>query len=205
MRVVLPAEGDLTVSKSLQPVIGDGNAMRVASQIMQHVLRTAERRLRVHHPVLTEQRAKERAECRLFRKRLKSAGEAQLSFAESFLQPGGELPAKDAAEYLYRQEEPIAWANPALMIEGKTACWNHTMDMRMVQDSLPPTVKHAHETDLSTEVLGIRGYFQQRCGASPKQKIVDNSLIGQSRVPALLKGVCHNGHSLMPRPRLVAG
>ena len=39
------------------------------------------------------------------------------------------------------------------MIEGKTACWNHAMDMRMVQDRLTPTVKHAHKADLSTEVL----------------------------------------------------
>jgi hypothetical protein len=108
---------------------------------------------------------------------VKSAGEAQLSFSESFLQPG-ELPAKDAAEHLHRQEERIAWANPALMIEGKTACWNYAMDMRMVQGSLTPTVKDAHKTDLSTEVLGLRGYFQQGCGAGPKQKIVDNFLIG---------------------------
>src|SRR5690242_19736763 len=142
--------------------------MRVASQIMEHVLGTAERRLGVHHPILTEQRAQERAECRLLRKGVQSAGKAQLSFPEGFLQPGGELPAEDAAEHLHGQEEPIAWLNPALMIEGKAACWNYTMDMRMVQDSLTPTVKYAHETDLGTKVLGIRGYFQQGCGAAPK-------------------------------------
>lgn len=186
MRVVLPAESDLAISEGDEPVVGNGNAMRVASQIVENVLRTAERRLDVYHPVLTEKRAKERAEGRLLRERLKSAGETQLSFPENFLQPGGELPSKDAAEHLHRQEEPIAWANPALIIEEKTACWNHAMDMRMVQDSLTPTVKHAHETDLSTEVLGIRGYFQQGCSASPKQKIVENAFIGQSEARKLV-------------------
>ena len=77
---------------------------------MQHVLRTAERRLGIHHPVLTEQRAKERAEDRLLREGLKSAGEAQLSLLESSLQRGGELAAKDASEHLHWQEERLAWA-----------------------------------------------------------------------------------------------
>src|SRR5258705_12026180 len=117
MGVVLPAESDLTVGKSHQPMIRDGNAMRIARQVMENVLRTAEGRLGVHHPVLTEQRAKKRAEGRLLCEGLKSAGEAQLSFSESFLQPGGELSSEDAAEHLHRQEERIAWAHSALMIE----------------------------------------------------------------------------------------
>jgi hypothetical protein len=55
------------------------------------------------------------------------------------------------------------------------------MDVRMMQHSLAPTVKHTHKTDLRAEMLGISGYFQQRSGAGAKQKIVDNLLIGESQ------------------------
>ena len=61
MRIVLPSKGDLTVSKTHQPVIGDSDAMRVASQIMQHVLWTTKRRLSIHHQSLrNNERRKER-------------------------------------------------------------------------------------------------------------------------------------------------
>ena len=42
------------------------------------------------------------------------------------------------------------------------------------------------KADLSTEMLGIRGYFQQGCGAGPKQKIVDNLLVGQRQTRKLV-------------------
>jgi len=54
VRVVLPAESDLAIREGNNPVVGNGNAMCVASQIMKYVLRTSERRLRVHDPILAK-------------------------------------------------------------------------------------------------------------------------------------------------------
>ena len=62
MRVILPAERHLTIGQVHEPVVGDGNAMGVASQIMKNVLRAAEGRFGVHDPVVAEERAKERTE-----------------------------------------------------------------------------------------------------------------------------------------------
>jgi hypothetical protein len=54
LRIILPAEGNLTIGKGHDPVIRDGDTMCVPSQIMKNVQRTAERRFRVYDPVLTE-------------------------------------------------------------------------------------------------------------------------------------------------------
>ena len=63
VRVILPAERDLAIGEVNNPMIGDGDAMRVAGQVMKNVLRAAERRLGVHDPVLAEERTKKRTEC----------------------------------------------------------------------------------------------------------------------------------------------
>jgi hypothetical protein len=49
--VVFPLEGDLALLQLQQAAIGNGHAMSVAAQILQHVLRSAEGSLGVNHPV----------------------------------------------------------------------------------------------------------------------------------------------------------
>ena len=63
MSVVLPAERHLTVVKRNQTVIGDGDAMGVARQIVQYMLGAPKRRLGIDNPVLAEKCAEERVEC----------------------------------------------------------------------------------------------------------------------------------------------
>ena len=76
--IILPAEGDLAVRESDQPVVGDGDPVGVAGEIMEHMLRSAEGRLGVDNPVLAEQRTQERAECLLLRQRFQGAGQTKL-------------------------------------------------------------------------------------------------------------------------------
>ena len=54
MRIILPAERDLAIGKGNDPMVGDGDAMCVAGQVMKDVLRAAERWLGIHDPVLAE-------------------------------------------------------------------------------------------------------------------------------------------------------
>ena len=53
---------NLSAIEAEEPSVGDGNRVRVASQILQHMLGLAERRLGVDHPLCsaqgTEQRVK---------------------------------------------------------------------------------------------------------------------------------------------------
>src|SRR6266404_886073 len=54
---VAPTKSDHLLGKRDQAMIGDGHAMGVAAQILEHILGATERWFRVHHPVLSEQRS----------------------------------------------------------------------------------------------------------------------------------------------------
>jgi len=55
MGVVSPAEGDAIVLEGHEPMVGDGDAMGIAGQVVENVFGTAKGRLGVDHPVLAEQ------------------------------------------------------------------------------------------------------------------------------------------------------
>lgn len=54
---ITPAKGNLAIGEGNQPMIGDGHAVRVATEIVQDVLGAAERGLGVDHPVLAEEQS----------------------------------------------------------------------------------------------------------------------------------------------------
>ena len=86
-------------------MVGDGDAVGVASQIMQHVLGAAEGWLGIDDPVLAIKRAQEDGEALLFLERHALAEEAQLMAGKEPSQSGDELASKDAAEHLDGQEK----------------------------------------------------------------------------------------------------
>ena len=52
---IAPAEGDVAIREGDQPGVGDGDAMRVGTEIAQDMFRSAEGRLGVDDPVVSEQ------------------------------------------------------------------------------------------------------------------------------------------------------
>ena len=50
---VAPAETNLAVFKAEKPSVGDGDPMRVAGQVLQHMFGSSERRLGVDHPLFS--------------------------------------------------------------------------------------------------------------------------------------------------------
>ena len=52
--VILPVKGHLSIGQANQSMIGDGNTMGVAGQILEHVLRPTERRLAIDDPVFAK-------------------------------------------------------------------------------------------------------------------------------------------------------
>ena len=79
-------------------MVGDGDAVGVARQIMQHMLGAAEGRLGIDDPVLSVKCAQEDGEVLLLMKRSALAEEAQLMAGKEAPQSGDELAAEDAAE-----------------------------------------------------------------------------------------------------------
>jgi len=112
--IVFPAESDLAIGEVHDPVVGDGDPMRVAGQVVEDVFGPSEGSFGVDHPILTEQRPQKSMEGFLFADPFQASGEHQFPVTESELETGNELAAKYAAQHLYRQEEGIARVNPAL-------------------------------------------------------------------------------------------
>jgi len=63
VRIVSPAERDAIVFKGHEPVVGNGNAMGVSGQVVEHMFGAAEGWLGVDHPVLPKKLPEEVAEC----------------------------------------------------------------------------------------------------------------------------------------------
>ena len=59
--IVLPPKRDRVVRDGDEPVIGDGDAVGVPREVVQHVSGAAKGRLRVDHPRLTMERSEPRA------------------------------------------------------------------------------------------------------------------------------------------------
>ena len=82
-------------------MVGDGDAMGIASQIMQHMFGSAEGRLGIDDPVLAIERAQEDGEALLACQcHALSRRSGACSRAKEAPQPGHELAAEDAAEHL---------------------------------------------------------------------------------------------------------
>jgi hypothetical protein len=54
MSIILPPERHVSVGHLYKSMVGDRNAMGVASQIMQHMFWSAKWSFRIDHPILTE-------------------------------------------------------------------------------------------------------------------------------------------------------
>ena len=75
MGIILPEKGDLVILKGEQTMVGNGDAMGVASQITEHKLRATERRFGINDPILTEEGAEEGSERLGVTQRLQAADE----------------------------------------------------------------------------------------------------------------------------------
>ena len=60
--IVFPTKRDVGFGDIDQTMIGDRDSVRVASQVMEYVVRSTERLFGVHDPVVTEQRSHESRE-----------------------------------------------------------------------------------------------------------------------------------------------
>ena len=98
-----------------------------------------------------------------------------------------ELTAKDTAENFHGQEEGIAGMNPTGVVGRQTPGWNHTMQVRMKQQVLTPTVQHGKETDVCAEMFGVGGDLEQGLGRGVKQQVVEDLFIDQGQMREMMR------------------
>ena len=112
-------------------MVGDGHAMGVAAEIVQHIFGATEGTFQVDHPVFSKQWPEPSSEDLGFGEELPLFGEAQLTILEGLPEGRDELAPKDFPQYLDWQKESPARTNPAGLIESHTSRRNNAMNMRV--------------------------------------------------------------------------
>ena len=92
--IVLPLKGDGVVLMSEQALIGDGDAMGVAAEIGEHLLRPAKRRLGIDHPFGLTERGQVSGEPSGIAERLQFSVKLQFSAVIGLLERFEEQPSE---------------------------------------------------------------------------------------------------------------
>jgi hypothetical protein len=185
--VVFPVKADVTILQGAKPVIGDGDAMSVAGQILEYAPGSTEGRLDVNDPFELGGCFTQGLECGRLGQIAKLAGEVKPTLAKSPSQREQEQFAELTAEDLIRKEERILPAgDPAGAVGGESAAGDDTMQVRMKMQVLTPGVQHGRESDGGAEVSGVGGDGEESFRSSLKQDGIDLSRVLKCQATDLL-------------------
>jgi hypothetical protein len=99
---VSPAKSDVVLVDRDQAVVGNGDAVSVAAEILQNMFGTSKGWFAVNHPLMTEEWPQESGKGLRVGQELQLSMESELVAGEGALEGGHELAAKNAAEHLDR-------------------------------------------------------------------------------------------------------
>ena len=156
---------DLSVFHAGKPVIVDGDAMGVASQILQDLLWAGKRRFRVDHPLAFPRGGDSLLKTLPVAQRNKAGKELEFALVESLLEIlAQELKAhfqeqavEQAREHADGKEESRAASDPVGTAGRNSAPADEAMQMRTMKQILSPSVQDGDPTDLCAEMFGIGG------------------------------------------------
>ena len=162
-------------------MVGDGHAMGVAAQILQHKLWATEGWFQIDDPVFSIQGSQPGGKDLWLSEECEVSVEVELAVAKSLLEGVDKLSAKDLTQHLAGKKVLPGCGNPVDVIERQSAGGNNAMDMRVDVKFLTPSVQHTEESDFCTEMLGITSDFEKGFRTSVKQEIVDDLLVLQNQ------------------------
>jgi hypothetical protein len=160
-------------------MVGDGDAMGVAAEILEHILGPPEGRLAVDHPVLSVEWPQPGSEDLGLSQGDELAIEAELAALEGGAESADELATKDAPEDGAWKKEARAAGNPVGVIERQPPSGDDTMDMGRKFDFLIPGVQHTEEAEVSAEMSGSAGDFEEGFGTGLQQEMVEDLFVLQ--------------------------
>ena len=167
--VIAPLERDRAALTGKDTLVGNRHAVRIASEIFQHMTCAFERGLTVDDPFFCVHGAEICLKCRLRLELFAVSVQNQIVFYE--IQLMQKFTAKFSAESLYRQEKTLSGFAP-LPIRCQNTARNDLVDMRMKLQILPPCVKDRSNSRLPAQVLPALAKLHHRLRADPEQQIV---------------------------------
>lgn len=167
--VIAPLERDRAALTGKDTLVGNRYAVRITSEIFQHMTCALERGLTVDDPFLVIQRAEKRLKCRLRLKPFAVSVQNQSVFYG--IQLMQKFAAKFSAENLYRQEKSFSGLAP-LSVWGQNAARNDLVDMRMKLQVLSPCVKDRSNSRLPAQMLPALAKLHHSLCADLEQQII---------------------------------
>jgi len=159
----------------------------VAAEIIEHLLRAAERRLGIDHPLPTAQTIDQMLESSWLSKMSESATKGELAALVRPPELFTEEAAKETRENSHGEKEVLTTTDPALTVEGETAAGDHAMQVWVMEQILAPGMEHGQKADLGAEVFGIKGNSGERLRSGRKENVVDGALVLQGEMGQLLR------------------
>jgi len=155
--IIFPAEDDLAVVDVEEAVVGKGDAMGIATQVVEDLFRAAEGCFGVDDPLGFAKRGQVLGESLRFTKSLESREELELAAVKGDLQGSEKEASEEARQHADGQEEARTAGDPTLAIRTEAPTRHHTMQVGMMKQVLSPGVKHGEKADFRAQVLRIRG------------------------------------------------
>ena len=175
--IVSPVEFHMTAFDVDDPMVGDSDPMRVAADVVHHLLWSGEGRLGVNDPFHISHRIEITAESLRISQCREGREEPQVAGVEGILQILQEQSAEQAGQHPHGQEEAWAAGDPPSTIGRDSAARNDTMQMGMEKQVLSPTMEYGKEADFRSQMFGIGGDGGQSLGGGSKQDAVNDLFV----------------------------
>jgi len=170
MGTIPPAERDVAVVDGIEAVVGDGDAVGVATEVAEDLVGAGERRLAVDHPLLARRLAQPRVAI--------ATWAAEAAGIEGPFEELEELAAEDLGEDTDEEEEPGLGGDPSLALGAEAATGDDAVEMRMVGEGLGPGMEDGGEADAGSEVLGPPGDVLEGFGDGAEEQVVTETPMG---------------------------
>ena len=179
LAIVLPAEADEAVLDGQDAVVGEGHAVGVAAEVVEHTGGSVEGRLGVDDPLGLAQGPEVTVEGYGIGERSEGAGQVQAALAVGVFEPLEEEGAEAAREDADGQEEAGPAGDPAIALRGESAAGNDAVQMGVEGKIRTPGMQDGEEADRGTKVLGVGGDLAQGAGCGAEEQGVECALVLQ--------------------------
>lgn len=161
----------------LQALIGDSDAVRVAAEIAEDLLRPAEGTLRIDDPFGAIELVDELLKRNGINEGVCGATELELAVSIRLRKGSEELAAEQAGEYLDGEQIAAARGDPVSAIGGETAARDDAVHVRVEVELPGPGVQDGGDAEVRSKSRWVAAECQQGLRGCPKEQREDPTTI----------------------------